>query len=259
MKLIKAVIALSTITAAMLLSGCMGGKEPNDLAYVVALGFDKAEAPDNYIMTIQFARPTSISGSGGESGGSGQGIVENIAVEAPNIYAGINLADHIVSKELSLSHAKLIVFSEDVAKDGISDIMETFARNEEMRPDIFLAVATDSAQEYLFKVKPVVEVNPARYYQLIYEQDYTAGIPKNTAADFYYNQKSGVRDNALPLAGVGQPESESEGSGGGSEGGSGGSGGDESNSEGTDPKESKNKLQKDAPSTSQRFEYRLRD
>ena len=252
-------MALTAVCAALLLSGCMG-KEPNDLAYVVALGFDKAEAPGNYIMTIQFARPTNISGSGGESGGSGQGIVENIAVEAPNIYAGINLADHIVSKKLSLSHAKVIVFSEDVAREGISDIMETFARNEELRPDIYLAVATNSAQEYLFKVKPVVEVNPARYYQLIYDQDYTAGIPKNCAADFYYNQKSGLRDNALPLAGTVQLEDGSEGeSSGGESGGSGGGGGDGTNSEGTDPKESENKLQADAPSTSQRFEYRLRD
>ena len=261
MKRIKAAIGLTAVISAMLLSGCME-REPNDLAYVVALGFDKAEAPDNYIMTIQFARPTNISGSGGESGGSGQGIVENISVEAPNIYAGINLADHIVSKELSLSHAKLIVFSEDVAKEGVSDIMETFARNEELRPDIYLAVATESAQEYLFKVKPVVEVNPARYYQLIYDQDYTAGVPKNTAAEFYYNQKSGVRDNALPLAGTVRlsEKSEEEGSeSSGESGGSGGGGGDGTNSEGTDPKKSENKLQAKAPSTDERFEYRLRD
>ena len=262
MKPVKAVISVAAIAAVMLFSGC-AEKEPNDLAYVVALGFDKAESPDNYIMTIQFARPTNISGSGSESGGSGQGIVENIAVEAPNIYAGINLADHIVSKELSLSHAKLIVFSEEVAKEGISDIMETFARNEELRPDIFLAVATEGAQEYLFKVKPVVEVNPARYYQLIYDQDYTAGIPKNTAAEFYYKQKSGICDSALPLAGTVKldKESKSEGSGegGSDEGGSGGGGGEGTNSEGTDPKETKNKLQPKAPSTSERFEYRLRD
>ena len=253
MRPVKAMIGLAAVIGSLLLSGCME-TEPNDLAYVVALGFDKAEAPGNYVMTIQFARPTSISGSGGESGGSGKGIVENIAVEAPNIYAGINLADHIVSKKLSLFHAKLIVFSEDVAKEGISDIMETFARNEELRPDIFLAVAPESAQEYLFKVKPVVEVNPARYYQLIYEQDYTAGIPKNTAAGFYGNEKSGLRDNALPLAGTVKLEKEDEGGGE-----SGGGGGEEANNEGTDPKESENKLQPDAPSTDQRFEYRLRD
>ena len=252
MKQIKAMIGLAAVIFSMLLSGCME-TEPNDLAYVVALGFDKSDPPGNYIMTIQFARPTNISGTGSEGGGSGQGIVENISVEAPNIYAGINLADHIVSKKLSLFHAKLIVFSEDVAKEGVSDIMETFARNEELRPDIYLAVATDSAQKYLFKVKPVVEVNPARYYQLIYEQDYTAGIPKNSAADFYYNQKSGMRDNALPLAGTMEMKNKSEG-----EDSAGGSS-DGTNSEGVDPDKSENKLQPKAPSTDQRFEYRLRD
>lgn len=259
MKPIKALIGAAAVISAVLLSGCME-KEPNDLAYVVALGFDKSEKPDNYVMTIQFARPTNISGSGSESGGSGQGIVENIAVETPNIYAGINLADHIVSKKLSLSHAKLIVFSEDVAKEGIGDIMETFARNEELRPDIYLAVALDSAQEYLFKVKPVVEVNPARYYQLIYEQHYAAGIPKNTASRFYYNQKSGVCDNVLPLAGTVKLKSEESGSesDGKTDGEGGGESGEES-SGGTDPEKTKNELQQYAPSTDRRFEYRLRD
>ncbi len=261
MKSIKAAICAAALMLTVLLSGCMG-KEPNDLAYVVALGFDKADAPDNYVMTIQFARPTNISGGSSEGGGSGQGIVENIAVEAPNIYAGINLADHIVSKKLTLAHSKLIVFSEEIAKEGVGDIMETLARNEETRPDIFLAVATGSAQEYLFKVKPVVEVNPARYYQLIYEQHYASGIPKNTAGDFYYNQKSGLRDNVLPLAGTVRLENEEEGgqlngsSGGGS--GSGGQGGSNSDS-GSDPDKTKNELQKNAPPTDQKFEYRLKD
>ena len=98
MKRFKAAICAAALLCTALTSGCMG-REPNDLAYVVALGFDKAQTPDNYIMTIQFARPTNISGgSESQSGGSGKGIVENISVETPNIYAGINLADHVVSK-----------------------------------------------------------------------------------------------------------------------------------------------------------------
>ncbi len=251
MKPIKAAFFAAGLIAAALSSGCMG-KEPNDLAYVVALGFDKSDKPDNYNMTIQFARPTNISGSGSESGGSGQGIVENITVEAPNIYAGINLADHIVSKKLSLSHSKLIVFSEEVAKDGVGGIMETLARNEETRPDIYLAVALGSAQEYLFKVKPVVEVNPARYYQLIYEQHYTSGIPKNTAGDFFYNQKSGARDNVLPLAGTVELNEEESGSNGEEEG-------KESSGEGNNPEKTHNQLQQSSSQNNEKFEYRLRD
>ncbi|MCD8391448.1 MAG: hypothetical protein LUD03_06375 [Firmicutes bacterium] len=205
MKYIKLFFAAALLT---LLTSC-GGTEPNDLAYVVGIGFDKAESDGSYIITIQYAEPTKISGGASEEGGSGGSeIVENMAVEAPNLYAGLSVANHIVSKKLSLSHAKIVVFSADVAKDGISDIMETITRNEEIRPDIYLAVAADSARNYLFSVDPSIEVNPAKYYQLIYEGDSTQGIPSNSALEVYFNYKNGGKDNVLPLAGITSSEKE---------------------------------------------------
>lgn len=47
------------IAAVMCLCSC-GGEEPNNVAYVVALGIDKAES-DNYEITVQFAKTNQIS------------------------------------------------------------------------------------------------------------------------------------------------------------------------------------------------------
>lgn len=236
MKIFRLIPAIFLI---LLLSGCMGA-EPNDIAYVAAIGFDKADN-GNYKVTIQFAKPNQISGGSSEEGGSaGKEIVENIAVEAPNIYSAINIANNIVSKKFSLSHAKLMVFSQEVAEDGLDNIMETFIRSYEIRPDMYLAVAPDGAENYLSEIKPVIEVNPAKYYQLTYEQKGGTGIPKNTALDFYFCENSMYRDGVLPIAGVMQTEENQSqgGSEGGSEGSSGGGsegssgGGSEGGSEG---------------------------
>lgn len=254
MKYIKAA-ALAVLV--LMLHGCCG-TEPNDLAYVVALGFDKAEG-DNYLMTIQFARPTNISGGASESGGSGQQIVENIAVEAPDIYAGISTANHIVSKRFTLAHSKLVVFSEEVAREGIWDIMETISRSEEIRPDIYLAVAKDSARKYLYEVKPVVEINPARYYQLIYEQHCSAGLPMKNAVEFYFDEMSGVSDSVLPLAGVIKSNEEESSGGEGGGGDTGGDSGGEEKSSTQDPEKTENKEQKKAPENKSGFEFRIRD
>lgn len=260
---------LPAILLILLLSGCVGS-EPNDIAYIVAMGFDKADN-DNYKITIQFAKTNQISGGASEEGGSGKGIVENVTVEAPNIYSAINVANNIVSKKFSLSHAKLMVFSEEVAEEGLQDLMETFIRSYEIRPDMYLAVAPDGAEDYLSEVKPVVEVNPAKYYQLTYEQRGGAGIPKNTALDFYFCRNRLYRDGVLPIAGVlrtgESPQSSGKSDSGGGQGGEGSSGsssGGESGggSEGGSSEETgggENTAQKSAPINNKEFEFKIKD
>ncbi len=199
MKFIKLIL----ITALILpLGGCFGS-EPNDIAYIVALGFDKSENDTNYKLTIQFAKPTQISGGASEEGGKGgPDIIENITVEAPNIYAGINIANHIVSKKFSLFHTKLFVFSQEIAQEGVGDLLETMSRSEEIRPDVYIAVALGTASDYLRAVKPVVELNPAKYYQLSFDKNDSAGYPRCTLQDFYVLENIDYSDIAVPLAGV---------------------------------------------------------
>lgn len=199
MKILKFLAAFLMIIP---LSGCFGD-EPNNMAYVVALGIDKSQSSENYEITVQFARPTQISGGASEEGGTGgAGIVENIVIEAPNIYAGMNIANHVVSKKFSLYHTKLIVFSQELAREGIGDFIETMSKSDEIRPDTYLAVALGSANEYLSEVKPVVELNPSQYYQLSYDKNNAPGFPRCTLQNFYLVENTDCGDVALPIAGV---------------------------------------------------------
>lgn len=186
------------IMVSAFLSSCMG-EEPNDIAYVTAIGIDKED--EGYLYTIQFANPTKISGGASEEGGSGGNIVETIAVEAPTVYVAISNANAIVSKDLSLSHAKVIAISEEIAKDGIWGITDVISRNNEIRPDVYFTVAENSG-EYIQSVKPVIELNPVKYYQLTYENKNGDTVPQNTADDFYMACISGDRDFVLPLSGT---------------------------------------------------------
>ena len=187
------------------LSSCLGD-EPNNIAYVTAIGIDRADV--GYLYTIQFAQPTKISGGSEESGGSTGDIVDNIAVEAPTLYSAINIADTIISKDLSLSHAKVFVIAEEIARGGLGEINDTIARNNDLRPDIYISI-TDKAGEYLDEVKPSIELNPVKYYQLTYENKNGSAIPQNNARDFYSACVSGTKDALLPLAGIAEAADES--------------------------------------------------
>ncbi len=197
MKLIK---LLPVAVMVMLLASC---EEPDNMAYVTALGINKSD--EGYYYTIQFAQPTQISGGASEKGGSGGNIVKNITVEAPTLYSAINVADTIISKDLSLSHAKVFVVSEDVAREGLSPLNDVIIRNNDIRSDIYISVAPD-AEKFLEEVKPSLELNPVKYYQLTYENKNGSAIPQNTALDFYSACVSRSKDCILPLAGVAETE-----------------------------------------------------
>ena len=201
MSRIRIIITIIVVVLTTLLTGCTG-KEPNEIAYVVALGIDSTD-DDNYKITIQYANTTQISGGASESGGkAGSEIVDNVTIEAPNIYAGVGLANNIVSKSFSMSHAKLIVFSKEIAEKGVKDMIETLVRSEEIRPDLFIAVANTTANDYLTSVNPEMEVNPAQYYQLIYQKNQLVGIPDGQLREFFTGLYTDNYDSILPVAGV---------------------------------------------------------
>lgn len=240
----KIIIPLFVVLFA--LSGCYDETEPDNLSYVTAVGIDKSqETEKNYAFTIQFAKTSAISGGASQEGGQGGEIVENIVIEAPTLYSAINTANHILSKNISMSHIKLIVFSEELARSGVSTITEEIVRSQEIRPNIYFAVSLDSASEYLKNVKPVIEINPTKYYELIFSGNNYGGIPKNPSYNFILNMDSGTHDNVLPLVGVAKEEEE-------------GTSENSSDAEGTgntETKPTKNTSSSEAKLTMESFEY----
>lgn len=238
-------LSLIIFLCTLLLSGCFGN-EPNDTAYIAALGVDMAQN-GNYDITIQFARPKQISGGSSEEGGKGgEGIVENISIEAPDVYSALNIANHIVSKKFSLAHAKLVVFSSEMAKNGVRDIIESLGRSDEIRPDLICAVSRETAREYLENAQPLVELNPAKYYQLIYEENESGGVPKKTGLEVIFEITGDHRDTVMPLSGVAKATEEGKQK-------------SEGESQSDSSSQSQEKPQSEAPVNTEGFQYKTRN
>lgn len=206
----KAKLILLAMALVLLLCGCYDNNETDNLVYATALGVDKG-TDNNYSFTIQYARVFEIN-TGSEGGESGADILNTMTVEAPTVYSAVSLANHTISKQFVLSHLKLIVFSEELARDGLGEFVDVMMRSDEIRPHIYMAVSRDSAKNYLESVKPSIEINPIKYYQLIYDGKYSAYIPEfdNVELCFYHN--SPEHDVVLPVASaVSEPEENEEG------------------------------------------------
>lgn len=197
---IKRIIA--PVLIILLFCGCSDATEPDTLGYVVAIGIDEAEK-QGYDITLQFANPDKISGGAGEEGGKGGGdSIENITVTASGIYSAVNIANHIVSKTFVLSHTKLIVFSRDVCKEGIAKFLETIGRSSDIRPNTYFGMSEGRARDFLEAVNPDTEVNPVRYYTMIFENDNSGFIPQNMSQDFYFYYDSIEKNTVMPICSV---------------------------------------------------------
>lgn len=189
------------------LTGCYDKRELDDMAYPIALGFDKG-VTNELRMTLQLAIPIAIGGGEGGGGGEGEKSVSVVTVDTPTVYSGLNMLNTFVSKQINLSHVKAVIFSQELAKEGIIRYLHAMVRNREFRPSMKIIVSRDPAEEFINAVKPRLETNPAKYYELLLEAyRYTGFTAESEMIDFYIKSKSTAIQPIAVLAGVNKFES----------------------------------------------------
>lgn len=182
--LYKKYIALFLILTLSLfsLSGCYNIYNIDHLAYVVALGFDVGQNNE-----IKLSFQLSVPGNSSESGGSSQSdntIVNSI--ECSSIDSGINLLNSYLSKEINLSHCKVIVFSEEFAYNGLSKSLYSLINNVQIRPDCSVIISKCNAEYFLSNSEPTLEKLTARYYEVApTSSDYTGYTEDITLSKFF--------------------------------------------------------------------------
>jgi spore germination protein KC len=195
------------------MTGCWDLTEIDEKAYVISIGLDKGT--QNVLkMSLLIAIPKNIvSGGGGSStdssekkdGGSGKGkeSSELVVVEVPTIPSGINMANAFISRRVSLTHLKAVVFSEELSKEGVGRFLDYFNRDREVRGTSNVIVAKGGSDKFLRSLKPVLETNPAKYIELMAHANlYTAAIAKTTIGDFIRDVQSYDEQPIAVLGGV---------------------------------------------------------
>ena len=136
-RIVGLLIGLLLIAA---LCGCSDYHEINNTAMVAGIAIDRGEAK-RYSISVEIIQPAE-----GESSSPTAKVLQE---EGDNAEDCLKRLVNKATKELRFSHCKLILFSEDVASDGISLLVDGFLRNPEYRADLFLAVARGTAREML--------------------------------------------------------------------------------------------------------------
>ena len=172
-------ITISMVT----LTGCYDNREIEDLAYVVAIGIDEADN-NMFNLTFQTAVPKSIT--------TGEGETTSIkSFKTDNFLSGLRKTGRYLSKKINLSHTKIIVVSEGIAKRGLLPFLNGLQNYMELRPNVNIIVSANGAKDYIESLEPKLSANPTKYYDMMfksYQTDFR--VPSSQLGDYLYRTRS---------------------------------------------------------------------
>lgn len=179
----------------------------DNLAYVLAIGIDKG-VNNNLQVSFQFSTSTKTT-----EAGSSEKIPTLIdTVETPSLSTAINLMDSYMGKELNLSHCKVIIFSEELAYEGISEEIYTLINDTQIRPSSNIVVSKCNAKYYMEQTSPELENLISKYYEIFTNSSkYTGFKPNATIGDFFNGLICRTCEPVAILGGISSEKPENQG------------------------------------------------
>ncbi|MDF2634408.1 MAG: germination protein Ger(x)C family [Pelosinus sp.] len=195
---LRLVVGTILLGIGMLLSGCNGARESEEVAYIVAIGIDKAEQEGIIKVTYQIAKP-NVEGSKGE-GEKDTVLITNSAV---SIAESLNLLNSTTSLTPSMSHVKVLVVGQELARRGLADMWGSLKRYREYRGSMFVLVARGTARDFLEANKPSFNISASKYFETMLDSGVETGYYLRTSFhQFYIRLKSNSAQSYATLVDI---------------------------------------------------------
>ncbi|MBW4084512.1 Ger(x)C family spore germination protein [Paenibacillus sp. S150] len=152
------ILLLLLMISLVTLTGCWSRKELNELAVVMAMGIDLD--PEGYAVTVQVLN-SGETGSPLLSGSGGSLPVISYKATGKTVPDALQRMLSTTPRILYLSHVRVLVFGEDLARAGISDALDYLNRNHQLRTDFYMLVAKNSEASKILDVITPFEHIPA--------------------------------------------------------------------------------------------------
>lgn len=155
----------------------------DNISYVIALAVDENEGADNLQVTFEFMDTSTFSSE--NSSESKSAIIDTI--NATSINSAINLLNAYIGKQVNLSHCKVVVFSDKLAKKGINAEVSELMNNIQVRPSTNIIICKGNALEYIQKSTSQLEKILTKYYDIFPNSSEYTGYTSNIMIGEFYN------------------------------------------------------------------------
>lgn len=197
----KFVLIIITLFILLISSGCYNYKEINDMAIVSSIGIDKDNKNDKYIVSAQIMNSK-------ESEDSEDSQITVYTKEGDTVHEALRNITLKSPRKLYGNHLSKIVLSEEVAKEGIDNILDIFNRITEVRNEFIITIVKEDKASDVLKVLTTTESIPAEYVKLSLKiADKTSGLTYTTKLDEFISLylKKGI-DPVVPVLKIDKKE-----------------------------------------------------
>ncbi|MDL2232406.1 GerAB/ArcD/ProY family transporter, partial [Ruminococcaceae bacterium OttesenSCG-928-L11] len=218
-KLPKAARIASIIVSICMVAGLFGGcnyKEPDSEIFPIVMGYDKGEK-EKYRITMKFMTesksPEGKDAKDEKDPQSGQTPDDIMVFECPSFSEGLHLVNSLMPREVSLLHIKMLVVSEELAKEGVAQIVDPLIRYNEIKPTLLFVVCKDSAYDFVSSKNASLTAPAQSDIDLMGEATKrSTSYLNSTLSQFLYSYKSTYGDAMAIYGNLNQAEFEGAGS-----------------------------------------------
>lgn len=190
----KLLLSLITLLIIFLTSGCYNYKEINQMAITSSIGIDKDKTKNEYIVSAQIMNSK-------ESEDSEDSQITVYSRKGKTIHEALRDLTLKSPRRLYGNHLSKIVLSEEVASEGIQNILDIFNRVTEVRNEFVITIVKDDKASDVLKVLTSTETIPAEYVKLsLKSADNNSGLTYTTKLDEFVSLylKKGI-DPTVPV------------------------------------------------------------
>lgn len=138
----------------LLLSGCWNRRELNELSILLAFGIDKVD--DEYEISVQAIDPSTMS----KNRSSDRAPTTVFTERDSTLFEALRKMTTKSSRRMYGAHIRFIVFDEATAREGIQGPLDFLFREQEIRPDFYMAVAKNCRAKDIIGFVSPTEILP---------------------------------------------------------------------------------------------------
>jgi spore germination protein KC len=167
----RAASVLISLLLLLSISGCWNYAEVDDMSIVAGVAIDKNKADGKLLLTVEM-----IDSTGGMD--KTQAGFKMISLSGDTMFEIVRNLISMTGKKLFWSHAKSIILSEEVAREGIVKVIDWYSRDTETRSDVFIFVSGEkTAREVLNLNSSTKEIISFELAQMMRDEKHTSSAP----------------------------------------------------------------------------------
>lgn len=208
----KMLLALLYAMLLLVMSGCWNYTEIDDMSIVAGVAIDRNKADGKLQMTVEM-----VDTQGGLQ--QNQAGFKTLSFTGNTIFEIARDMISTTGKKLLWSHAKVIIFSEEVAREGLIKAIDWYSRDTETRSDVFIFVSEQINAREIINLNSTTEaIMSFELAQMMRDEKYTGSAPVVEIWDFidkletsgysavaplvYINEKNGKKNERVDGAAV---------------------------------------------------------